>query len=463
MGVIVAKLFGLRAKPGQTPVAQIGGSVHRDGDYLSIAHAFIPAFFPRGLRYWREGWWTREENNLWRKEEDLDFRAKVYAFAADQRFKRGQKAVPIATSKTSIDFIIDALKAAAELSPDAQFEGIALEDGKIDPVTRIVSPFEPDDFVTWTLPFHSSALGARPMGAARAPKRWESFLAEGSTPDDIRILQEWFGYCLIGNNKLQKTFWLYGPPGCGKSIICQILTMILAPERVAVRSDDTLKSKYNNDLVDKRLIYFSDYRNDARATQQALKFLLTVGGNDPVLIEAKYKSPFTARLGAKILFTSNEMPMFRDTTAAALRRLLISHRHAHTAKEDPNLLLALESEIVDIFAWALDGAKRLIEQGRFSEDALDPKLKHYTARATNATFAFIQDAILVVPSEQASKLDLFAAWRRYAEERGHFQRFNFESFVVSFIQSVKLEHPSIKADESTVYGIAIESRYLNPF
>jgi putative DNA primase/helicase len=453
----VAKIFG------PTPTSPANGSVtlpsgvHRDGDYLSVAKQFAIAAYPRGLRFWRERWWSLHEGTLWRLVEDLDFRAKIYVFVADQRFRRGNKFIPLPTSKTTIDNVIDALKAVAELAPDKIFRGIALIDGKIDPVTRAVTEFAAEDFVTWTLPFSSKDL------VNQTPAAWLEFLAHGSSSDDVQLLKEWFGYCLIGENRLQKTLWLYGPPGCGKSVICKILISILAPERVAVRTDETLKSRYNDDLIDKRLIYFSDYRNDAGATQQALKFLLTVGGDDPILIEGKYKTPFTARVDAKILFTSNEMPMFRDTTAASLRRLMIIHRHAWAGTTDPNLYIKLEAEIRGIFAWALDGARDLIVRGRFDEALLDPKLRHYTARATNATFAFIQDAILFAPQSSVTKLEIFDAWRRYAEERGQFQRFNYESFVVSFIQSVKLEHPSIKADSDTIYGIALEARYGGSF
>ena len=448
----MAKIFG--PKPAAPPAsAPLPPGVHRDGDYLGIARAFAVAAYPRGLRFWRERWWSLETGTLWHTVEDLDFRAKIYPFVADQRFRRGTRTLPLPTSKATIDNVIDALKAVAELRPDRIFRGIALADGKIDPLTRSIAPFDADDFVTWTLPFRSDEI------EQQTPEVWLDFLRQGSSEADIQILKEWFGYCLIGENQLQKTLWLYGPPGCGKSIICKILISILAPERVAVRTDETLKSRYNDDLIDKRLIYFSDYRNDASATQQALKFLLTVGGDDPILIEGKYKTPFTAKVDAKILFTSNEMPMFRDTTSAALRRLMITHRQAWHGPVDPNLYRKLEAEIRGIFSWALDGARDLLIRGRFDESLLDQKLKHYTARATNATFAFIQDAILFVPGEQVTKLEVFDAWRVYAEERGQFQRFNFESFVVSFIQSVKLEHPSIKADGENIYGIAIEQRY----
>lgn len=450
----MAKIAEPRGGPAPPPPSP--GPTYGSDDYLSMAVDFTKASYPNGLRFYQEAWWGAGSTAIWSQIPETELHAAVYRFLSLCRWRRGRKLVAVPTTRTSVLNLVGALIAVARLDPPSGDSGVALTDGIYEPVSAALRPIVVDDFVTWVLPFTSAQL------AEPAP-RWFTFLSEGSTPEDIALLQEWFGYCLLPSNKLQKTFWMYGEPGCGKSTIAKILCALVGERRVSIRKEESFRSSYNDDLLGQRLVYCPDYRNGFKEAKSALDFVLTVGGDDPMRIEGKYKKPFSTRIPLKILFTSNEMPMFRDTTSATLRRLLLWHRKKTFTARDPFLEDALLRELPGIFAWAVAGARRLLTRGDFDPAQIDAKLLRYTARATNSTYAFLSDAATFGADLSITKLALFEAWKGYALERGEYQRFNYESFVVSALQTARqFDGVKVSADDTVFYGLTLNGEY-NPF
>ena len=64
-------------------------------------------------------------------------------------------------------------------------------------------------------------------------KNFISFLESIFDTEEICLLQEWAGYLLIPNNFAQKMMLLYGEGANGKSVICQILRLLLGEQNVS--------------------------------------------------------------------------------------------------------------------------------------------------------------------------------------------------------------------------------------
>ena len=60
---------------------------------------------------------------------------------------------------------------------------------------------------------------------APRPDKWLSFLSQlwPEDPESISTLQEWFGYCLTADTRLQKMLFLIGPKRSGKGTIARVL------------------------------------------------------------------------------------------------------------------------------------------------------------------------------------------------------------------------------------------------
>jgi phage/plasmid-associated DNA primase len=71
-------------------------------------------------------------------------------------------------------------------------------------------------------------------------------------------------------------------------------------------------------------------------------------------------------------------------------------------KTDPNLAekLSTPEELSGIFNWALEGLKRLLKNGRFSNSKTIEEVREYYMRATNSQMAYSQDLLEEIPQEE---------------------------------------------------------------
>lgn len=442
------------------------GYVFRRGDSYHLAKTFIKEAFPNGLVNLLGIWWAPDvATGVWHQLGPTELAGRAYPFCADQWWAGSEgKLSRISVNAGLINDVLHAVTTSIGQVDRQPFEGIPLIDGKFDPLTGKLSPFQLGDFVTWTLPYtYGQVMDSAGAEGQAGERQWLDFLAEGSKQEDINLLQEFFGYCLSGSTEHQKSLWIYGPPGCGKSVIFKVLIAIVGEKRVAVRQAENFRSTFNGDLSGKRLVYFPDYRHDPAHAKAALNFLLTVAGDDPIQIEQKYKAAVLEKLMAKIVWSSNDMPSFPDSTGATLRRIMMLHRQGRTGgTENVDLAEQLIANAASILRWAAEGAKRLTERGRFDGGMLDPKLMQYAARTMNATYAFLQDACVVgagVEDVKTPKQDVFDAWRRYAAATGHHQRYNRETFAASLMQSVLQCKAVVKGVGEDFVGIAIKTAY----
>ena len=63
--------------------------------------------------------------------------------------------------------------------------------------------------------------------------RWLEFLDETvQDPDEIEMLQEFCGYCLLGDNRFKKALYVYGPPASGKGVFEDTMANVFGRENV---------------------------------------------------------------------------------------------------------------------------------------------------------------------------------------------------------------------------------------
>jgi P4 family phage/plasmid primase-like protien len=335
---------------------------------------------------------------------DFDQRAARAARAAeesedgDEPGKRRPRAVPKVTGAT-VSGTIDAIRARAQLPDDTELDSwlggqsgpsvLAVENGLLDPVARVLRPHSGDWFATAKLPVRFDPAAAKP----------EKFLAvldellEGDA-DRIAVIQEIFGACLDRCLTLKWFAALTGRGDNGKSVVLVVLQTLLGRGNCSAVNLD--------ELTTNRFAAFSLFGKLANVVGDQGRFeskdegrLKTLTGGDPVQFEQKGKDPFTAVNRAKLVYACNAMPTFDDKSEATWNRMVAVpfEYTVPAAKKNPALLTPeyWADELPGILNWALEGLARLRSRGRFTRSAKCEALKARTRLDSNPARQFLTE------------------------------------------------------------------------
>ena len=252
---------------------------------------------------------------------------------------------------------------------------------------------------------------------------WLRFLA-GIYGDELEwhdTLQEWFGYNLIPDNRLEKMLLLVGPPRSGKGTILTALQSMLGAANVASLSLQNLTERFGlAELVGKLAAILPD-AHLGRFTDgtQAVEVLKSITGNDPVRIEEKYgKRAASVKLPVRFTVACNEMPNLQDSSLALHgRTLVLKTERSHQGDEDTGLKSRILAEAPGITLWALLGLRRLWARKplRLQQPVSGTELLGEMAREQSPVTAFVEDECKPDPDSQLTYAQLYAAWERWCE------------------------------------------------
>lgn len=234
------------------------------------------------------------------------------------------------------------------------------------------------DLEEWKLKEHTpeilSVAQARAVydPEAKCPKISRYFEECQLHKDSITVLEEFAGYCLTADVKLQKALMLYGKGANGKSVFINLLKTILGKDYVSGESLHRLETdKYRvANLYGKRLNAFPDLKDTPLQTNEVFNTL--VGGDKQLTGERKYQNSFDFDPTTKLLFSANKIPFaYSDNYAYYRRWILIEFPRTFEKDEiDESLLekLTTEAEKSGFLNLMLAGLKRLFDNMKFSYD-----------------------------------------------------------------------------------------------
>ena len=225
-----------------------------------------------------------------------------------------------------------------------------------------------------TLPMHShspaffttSCLPFAYDDRATCP-RWTQFLKEVLPQTDLQqMLKQMFGLFLIPETSYQRFWVLLGPAGTGKSTVSHVLTRLLGDDNVSSVSLEQMRESFTLITLLGKLANISSEieTQEIRAGERIIK---GITGEDQMALNEKYKPIIHATLTARLLFTCNQLPLFKDYGGSIGRRLLIipMDEVIPQSDRDHGLWDKLERELPGVFNWALDGLRDLKSNGLF--------------------------------------------------------------------------------------------------
>ncbi len=224
----------------------------------------------------------------------------------------------------------------------------------------------------------------------------DKFFTDVFPPDCVALAEEFVGYLLIPDTRLQKAFIAVGAGGNGKGTFLKILTALLGKENVSTLDIHTLEDdKFATaSLVGKLANIHHDLSR--RQLESTSRFKTLVSG-DPISGEKKFKDGFTFRPFARLVFSANEFPRSEDKTNAYFRRLIFV--------EFPNSFSGAAREVLDfdriltrtpgfmstLLNRGIAGLRRVMESGRFSISETSTRTIEQYKRECNSAYDFVQE------------------------------------------------------------------------
>jgi putative DNA primase/helicase len=386
---------------------------------LAMARRFQEEMHPTLL--WYESDWLLYRGNHYNVVEADLVRRDLYGFVEDAGGSPDAK---------TVSNVLDALKGVALVERGTYAPPCWLSDDEGDlPASEILAcgngllhmpsgtllPSTPRFFTRNGLPYDFDA-------DAPKPDHWLKFLGDlwCHDPEQIVLLQELMGYLLIPDTSLQKFFVLIGPPRSGKGTILRVLDRLLGSSSICSPTLEHLGTRFGlQGALGKTLALIADMRLPTGRNadrQNIVGNILRITGEDPVDVERKHVGgALTVRLAIRILIATNLPPALPDVSGALTGRLVaLKMSESFLGREDLTLDRRLQTELPGILNWAIEGWRRLHQQGHFTVTEASRDVAETMSDLASPLNAFLRDRCELDPEASTPKADMWRAYQDWA-------------------------------------------------
>ena len=285
--------------------------------------------------------------------------------------------------------------------------------GRPRPKTKETTP---DLFSTWTKDYDY-------VSTARCPK-FLKFLKE-IQPDKANreMLQMMAGLCLIPDCSYERFFVLCGIAGSGKTTFLKVLKAMFGKNCYCSIPLAKLHEESNGVLLTEKLVNISSDMSLDAGTEHTEAFLqMVASGEDISIYDDNGNGPRWAKVTARCIFETNNLPRFSDKSNGVWGRLcLIPFHHVFrgTPKQNPHLADELiEQEMSGILNWALEGLFKLRTAKTFplSKESLGTIIDW--RKDCDSPGAYLMARIEVNPQRRLEPWMIYDNYTHWAEEHG---------------------------------------------
>ena len=152
--------------------------------------------------------------------------------------------------------------------------------------------------------------------------RIQQFFHEVLNPEDVPLVEEMFGYCLLRDYRLHKAFLLQGSGNNGKTTLLNLLQRFLGARNCSnVSLGELANDRFAPaQLFGKMANIFADLPWQALRETGIFKALV---GQDRITAQKKFERAFEFTNYAKLLFSCNYVPITYDLSPAFFSRWII--------------------------------------------------------------------------------------------------------------------------------------------
>ncbi len=246
----------------------------------------------------------------------------------------------------------------------------------------------------------------------------EVFLSDTAT---ILFVQEAVGYAFHKSIPKAVLFFLIGDGGNGKSVFIDVISSICGKENVCNISLSKLNDeKYLPELFGKMINVSGETPN---AKQMNTDLIKSVVAGDWVTGREVYKKPSKFKPYAKHYLGMNTLPEIEDNTHGMWRRIHVIEfpRKFSESEMDVELTGKLMDELSGIFNWALEGYRRLRDQGFiFSKSPSMQKSKRLYKQKNSSVTDFTESYLvtILVGNQSVPFKDVYEQYRNFCLREG---------------------------------------------
>jgi putative DNA primase/helicase len=293
---------------------------------------------------------------------------------------------------------------------------IACENCLLDPETQTVTPFNLEEMT-----YHEIPVKYDPT--ATCPK-WEAFIKSVVNPDDLATIQEWSGYLLLPDYRFHKLLWIHGEGRNGKGVWERTMENILGEKNTSSIGLEEFDGNHRFALKQLFGKLFNPCSEPSTQKELQTPLLKKATGQDTIEAEIKGKqSRLKFRNCSKITVLANKFPKVRDnSTAFRERRLFIKFPTEFTGQKciqniEDNWLKTTD-ERSGILNWMLQGLKRLLDQGCFTESKTQQETEAEFLRASDTIGAFLAELCYFNKEAVTSRAEAYEAYKNYCDILG---------------------------------------------
>jgi putative DNA primase/helicase len=313
---------------------------------------------------------------------------------------------------------------------------IPVKNGILNLKTKELTPHTPEKFF-----FSKVNSNYEPEASCEhIIKFFEDILVE----DDLKVMQELFGFILLGEYRYEKAFMFVGGGRNGKGKTIDLIRRFVGEKYCSALPLKTLCKENSFDieqLFRKKVNVGGDIEGHQLQGTATFKALT---GRDQITVPRKFKSALTFINAAKLIFAANEIPASPDSSDAFYNRWVVvefknrylekkdyylakkdfeegklsEKKWKHTFLRDADIIqrISTDDQLDGLLNWALEGFDRLCENGEFSTNGTTSSVKEFWIRSADSFTAFCMDHIEECFDNQILKSDLAAAYSSYCKE-----------------------------------------------
>lgn len=264
-------------------------------------------------------------------------------------------------------------------------EWINFQNAFYDPVSGELVPHDPEYRAINQIPMEYHP-GEKVSGVE--VEKWLRFITPN--PEDRQMLLEYCGYCLTRDTRMQKFLILVGSGGSGKSTLIRLLETILGEDNLSHVSLKELSQRFASyGLMGKLCNSCADLETGALEDTSVLKKLL---GEDGIRAEAKGKDAISFKSYAKMLFSTNELPLvLSERSNGFFRRVMVltMDQKPETARAD--FLEVLQGETGYFLQLCVGALVRMYADGKIHESPASIEAVKSLRNDSDSAEAFISE------------------------------------------------------------------------
>ena len=289
---------------------------------------------------------------------------------------------------------------------------INFQNGFYDPIAQKMIPHDPKYRAINQIP-HEYDPEAELTG--EEVERWLQLIVPQS--DDREMLLQYIGYSMTRDTRFQKMLILLGLGGSGKSTLIRMDEKIIGSENISNISLKELSQRFASyGLLGKLLNSCADLEVSALEDTSVIKKVL---GEDSLRAEAKGKDAISFKNYAKLIFSTNELPLvLSEKTNGFFRRLLILNMNNQPEHKRADYLDLLSKEIDYLIRLAVKALEKAYQQGHITESAGSREAVQALRNDSDTVEAWINEECYRVQGVRVERSQLYQKYDSFCFSSG---------------------------------------------